>query len=172
MAMQPTHVPDGLEGVGAGLRSLVRMLQVLFFGLRILIIVIFVWLVFSGVFKVDDGKEALLLRFGELQKKVIDPTQGPTAVLRSGHWYWAWPYPIDYVRVIPAQQAVSVSTDDVFWPRTNPNEIEAPDPATLQNMPLVPGQDGYLLTGDTNILHAVWRLTYRVADAEKHGILE
>ena len=168
MATQPTHESEGLEGVGAGLTSLVKMLQVLFFGLRILIIGIFVWLVFSGVFKVEDGKEALLFRFGKLQKKVIDPTQGPTEVLRSGHWYWAWPYPIDSVRIIPAQQAISVSTDTIFWPRTNPNEIEAPNPAALRNMPLVPGQDGYLLTGDTNIMHTVWSLTYRVTDARKY----
>ena len=114
MTTEPTHSPDGLEGAGAGLKSLVRMLQILFLGLRVLIIVIFAWLIFSGVFKVEDGREALLFHFGELQEKVIDPTQGPTPVLRSGHWYWAWPYPIDYVRTIPAQQAISVSTGAIW----------------------------------------------------------
>ncbi len=163
--MQPPH---GAETPGAGVQALVRMFHVLFVGLRILIIVIFVWLVFSGVFRVEDGKEALLFRFGKLQERVVDPAQGPTAVLTSGHWYWAWPYPVDYVKKIPAQQALSVSTDAIFWPRVNPNQIEAPDPAAVENLPLVPGQDGYLLTGDWNIMHTVWTLTYRVRDARRY----
>jgi len=144
------------------------MFHVLFLGLRILIIVIFVWLVFSGVFRVEDGREALLFRFGQLQERVVDAARGPTAVLTSGHWYWAWPYPVDYVKKVPAQQALSVSTDAVFWPRVNPNQIQAPDPATMQNLPLVPGQDGYVLTGDTNIMHTVWSLSYRVMDARRY----
>jgi membrane protease subunit HflK len=163
--MQPAR---GVETPGAGVQALVRMFHVLFLGLRVLIIVIFVWLVFSGVFRVEDGKEALLFRFGRLQHRLIDATQGPTAVLTSGHWYWAWPYPVDYVKKIPAQQALSVSTEAVFWPRVNPNQIQAPDPAAMENLPLVPGQDGYLLTGDTNIMHTVWSLSYRVRDAKRY----
>ena len=160
--------PRDSEGPGTGLQALMRMFHILFLGLRVLIIVIFVWMVFSGVFRVEDGKEALLFRFGRLQEMVLDSTRGPTAVLTSGHWYWAWPYPVDYVKKIPAQQALSVSTDAVFWPRVNPNQIQTPDPATMENLPLVPGQDGYLLTGDTNIIHAVWTLTYRVRDAKRY----
>jgi membrane protease subunit HflK len=158
----------GAETPGAGVQALVRMFHLLFLGLRILIVVIFVWLVFSGVFRVEDGKEALLFRFGRIQEMVLDPAQGPTAVLTSGHWYWAWPYPVDYVKKIPAQQALSVSTEAVFWPRVNPNQIQAPDPATMENLPLVPGQDGYMLTGDANIIHTVWSLTYRVRDAKRY----
>ena len=160
--------PRDSEGPGAGLQALMRMFHILFLGLRVLIIVIFVWMVFSGVFRVEDGKEALLFRFGQLQEMVLDSARGPTAVLTSGHWYWAWPYPVDYVKKIPAQQALSVSTDAVFWPRVNPNQIQTPDPATMENLPLVPGQDGYALTGDTNIMHAVWTLTYRVRDAKRY----
>ena len=164
-AIQP---PRGSEGPGAGVQALVRMFHILFLGLRVLIIAIFLWLVFSGVFRVEDGKEALLFRFGQLQTRVVDPARGPTAVLTSGHWYWAWPYPVDYVRKVPAQQALSVSTDTVFWPRVNPNQIQAPDPAAVENLPLVPGQDGYMPTGDTNIMHSVWSLTYRVSDAKRY----
>jgi modulator of FtsH protease HflK len=162
------ETPRDAEGPGAGLQALLRMFHVLFLGLRVLIIVIFVWLVFSGVFRVEDGKEALLFRFGQLQEMVLDATRGPTAVLTSGHWYWAWPYPVDYVKKIPAQQALSVSTDTVFWPRVNPNQIQTPDQTVIENMPLVPGQDGYVLTGDANIMHTVWTLTYRVRDAKRY----
>lgn len=160
--------PRDSEAPGAGVQALMRMFHVLFLGLRVLIIVIFVWMVFSGVFRVEDGKEALLFRFGRLQEMVLDAARGPTAVLTSGHWYWAWPYPVDYVKKIPAQQALSVSTDTVFWPRVNPNQVKTPDPATMENLPLVPGQDGYVLTGDTNIMHVAWTLTYRVRDAKRY----
>lgn len=155
------------EGMGEGVRALIRTLQVLFFVLRILIIGIFVWLVFSGVFYVDEQEEAMLFHFGKLQQKVLDREHGPTAVLTSGHWYWAWPYPIDWVKKIPAQKSITISTGDVFWPQINPNAIERPDASTAPNV-LRPGADGYLLTGDTNIMHTVWNLTYRVTDAERY----
>jgi membrane protease subunit HflK len=38
----------------------------------------------------------------------------------------------------------------------------------VANLPLVPGQDGYVLTGDTNIIHTVWTLSYRVRDAKRY----
>jgi membrane protease subunit HflK len=164
---QPARQVQSLEGVGEGVKALVRTLQILFFCLRILIIVIFVWLLFSGVFYVDEQEEAMLFRFGRLQTKVLDRERGPTAVLTSGQWYWAWPYPIDWVKKIPAQKSITVSTRDIFWPQINPNAIQTPETATAPNV-LVPGQDGYLLTGDTNIMHTVWSLTYRVTDAKRY----
>ena len=148
----------------AGMQSLVRMLRILFQGLRVLIILIFVYLIFSGMFRVDDQNEAMLFRFGKLQRRVIDPEKGETPVLTSGRWYWAWPSPIDWVKEIPAQKSVTVSTDMVFEPWVNPNMAgQAPE-----NNFLRPGMDGYMLTGDTNILHSRWDVNYRVVNSEKY----
>ncbi len=149
----------------AGMRSLVRMLRILFQGLRVLIILIFVYLLLSGMFRVDDQNEAMLFRFGKLQRRVIDPEKGESPILTSGRWYWAWPSPIDWVKEIPAQKSVTVSTESIFLPWVNPNLTSGP--AEPNNF-LRPGPDGYLLTGDTNILHAKWDVNYRVVNSEKY----
>lgn len=154
------------ENTDIGMRSLVRMLRILFQGLRVLIILIFVYLLLSGMFRVDDQNEAMLFRFGKLQRRVIDPEKGETPILTSGRWYWAWPSPVDWVKEIPAQKSVTVSTDNMFLPWSNPNVT-----AQAQEQPnnfLRPGPDGYLLTGDTNILHAKWDVNYRVVNSEKY----
>ena len=157
----------GTEELGAGLQSLVRTLRVLFFLLRITIIVIFVWLLFSGMFFVDDQEEAMLFHFGKLSERVVDPQQGPTKVLTSGRWYWAWPYPIDTVKRVPARRSVRVTTERHFWPPINPNATDAAT-ASIETKSLVPGQGGYLLTRDANIMHAELSVTYQVGDAQKY----
>jgi len=159
----PGAVGADIEGVGAGMQSLIGMLRVLFFVLRILIILTFLCLVFSGMFFVREHEEAMLFRFGKLQQK------DSKEILTSGEWYWAWPYPIDRVkRVAEAQRSVMVTTTQ-FWPEIQALDIAGearpgPDSAAV----LRPGQDGYLLTGDANIMHLIWTITYRVDDAKKY----
>ncbi len=150
---------------GAGVQSLVRMLRVLFFCMRILIILVFAYLLFSGMFRVDEQNEAMLFRFGALQSRVIDPERGETNLLTSGRWYWAWPYPVDRIKVIPAQKSVTVTTENLFRPWLTANA--AVDREQVKTS-LRPGADGYLLTGDTNILHAKWSVTYRISNASDY----
>ncbi len=161
----PQVAPEQEQHIDGGMQALVRMLRILFQGLRILIILIFVYLLFSGMFRVDDQNEAMLFRFGKLQKRVLDPEKGETPILTSGRWYWAWPYPIDWVKEIPAQKSVTVSTENVFMPWMPPNMAGQQPPA---NNFMRPGADGYLLTGDTNIIHAKWDVNYRVINSEKY----
>lgn len=167
MSEEENRTPTAVEPeqVDAGMHALVRMLKVLFFCLRILIILVFVYLLFSGMFRVDEQYEAMLFRFGALQSRVLESGQGETSVLTSGRWYWAWPYPIDWVKMIPAQTSASVGSVNVFMPWVNPQSGQAPEsegPSTLK-----PGTDGYILTGDTNIMHTSWELVYRVDDASR-----
>mgnify|MGYP001050329510 CR=1 FL=1 len=154
------------EQVDAGMHALVRMLKILFFCLRILIVLVFVYLLFSGMFRVDEQYEAMLFRFGALQSRVLESGQGETSVLTSGRWYWAWPYPIDWVKMIPAQTSASVSTVNVFMPWVNPQSGQMPE-SENPTSGLKPGTDGYILTGDTNIMHTGWELVYRVDDASR-----
>lgn len=158
--------PNELENGDAGMHALVQMLRVLFFCLRILIIFVFIYMLFSGMFRVDEQNEAMLFRFGALQSRVLEPGQGETSILTSGRWYWAWPYPIDWVKVIPAQKSVTVATGNFFLPWVNPQTGQSPQsegPASLK-----PGTDGYVLTGDTNIMHSKWDVVYRVVDASRY----
>ena len=158
--------PLELENGDAGMHALVQMLRVLFFCLRILIILVFIYMLFSGMFRVDEQNEAMLFRFGSLQTRVLEPGQGETSILTSGRWYWAWPYPIDWVKVIPAQKSVTVSTGNLFLSWVNPQTGQSPESEGAPS--LKPGTDGYVLTGDTNIMHTSWDVVYRVVDASRY----
>jgi len=160
------------EKVGAGARAFVQSLRVLFFVLRILIVVVLGWLVFGGFFYVKEDEEAMVFRFGELV------TRDGSKILTSGKWYWAWPYPIEAVKRIQAQRSVTLETTQ-FWPKIQPNKVEgqseeAPADPGDPSAALKPGEGGYLVTGDANIMHMIWTITYRVTDAERYylGLLQ
>ena len=161
------------EAAGSGMESLTRMARVMFSCLRVVIVLVLVYLLVSGVFRVDEQNEAMLFRFGALQTRVIDPEQGETAILTSGRWYWAWPYPIDWVKELPAQKTVTVSTDRLFEP------IIPPENDTRGY--LFPGADGYLMClneeissddggvrNSNGIVHAIGEVNYRITDAKKY----
>jgi len=158
--------PDALsdkEGASQGAQAMARTLGALFMALRVVIILALLSLAFGGLFFVEEHEEAMLFHFGRLEAR------GGTEILRSGNWYWAWPYPIDEVKRIPAQRSITL-TSRQFWPKTDPNNLQA-----LQGGPgapganvLRPGEDGYLLTGDANIMHMAWALTYRIADPKAY----
>jgi len=157
-----TAVPaQDYDSVGEGMQYLVGMLRFLFFGLRILIAVVFVALVFGGVFSVEEHEEAMLFHFGKLT-----PKDGER-VITSGDWYWAWPYPIDEVRKIPAQRSVTV-TSRQFWLKEKETGIDSDEGEPDAPDKLTPGEHGYLVTGDANIVHMIWTVTYRVSDAEQY----
>ncbi len=147
----------------AGLEALMRTVGRFFQALRLLIVVVLAVSLFGGAFYVKVDQQAMLFRFGKL---VIKDGQ---EILRSGDWYWAWPYPVDEVRKIPAQRSVTLTTRQ-FAPKLDPNRLENKEsaPPPPEDQPLRPGQDGYLLTGDANIMHTVWTLTYRVRDARRY----
>lgn len=161
---EPILPPPAGAPVSTGYASVVRMLGVFFTGLRILIVAALACMVFGGFFSVKESEVAMIFRFGRLH------AVNGQEVLRSGDWYWHWPYPIDEKVVWPAQRSITVTTEQ-FAPRLDANRLksmqqEAPPPEGAQ--PLRPGQDGYLLTGDANIMHMAWTLTYRVTDAKRY----
>ncbi len=162
MNQAPPQSNSEWEGVGQGVRHVITTARVLFFLLRIFVVVVLVYMVFSGVFSLEDHEEGMLFRFGRLV------TQNGREVLTSGAWYWAWPYPIDRVQKIPAQKSERLSSVQ-FWPQINVNQLQpnAPPQGDMQQG-LAPGQGGYLLTGDANIMHSIWTVTYRITDAKKY----
>ena len=151
------------EVASAGVSALVRMVGLFFGGLRILLIGMFLYLVFGGMFYVEQDKAAMLFRFGKLTAR------DGAEILRSGAWYWALPYPIDRVVKVPAARSVTITTRQ-FWPQEDPNRIRDANKAAPSGdvQPIQPGTDGYLLTGDANILHMVWTMTYRVTDVKRY----
>lgn len=149
--------------MGGGAQAFVRALGFFFVGLKYLIALIFAGAFFQGVFVVKEHEEAMVFRFGKLVRKGADKTP----ILTSGKLYWAWPYPIDEVKRIPARRPITLTTKH-FWMRENPNVIN-PGAAKADEMAgLAPGQGGYSLTGDTNIIHMQWSVVYTVIDARKY----
>mgnify|MGYP006281780197 CR=1 FL=1 len=160
--MNDEHTPvHEHEKVGMGLQYVVRMLRFLFFGLRILIVISLVFVLFGGVFYVREHEEAMIFRFGELIEK------DGKEVLTSGEFYWAWPYPVDRVRRIPAQRSMTITTTQ-HWPLENPNQLQEQQAGPASEQGLRPGESGYVLTGDANIMHMIWTVTYVVDDAKRY----
>lgn len=159
---------DASEVNTQGMRSVVRMLGFLFNSLRVAIVLCLICLVFGGMFYVKNDEEGMLFHFGRLTAR-----EGQE-VLKSGRLYWAWPYPIDVLKRIPAQKSVTLQCVQ-FWPKLDPNKLQQlqgqaapPPPAGGPGSGLKPGDDGYLVTGDANIMHMIWTLTYRVTDPKRY----
>ncbi len=157
---QLNSAPDQQQS--QALQSLIGMLRFLFMGLRVLIIVVFVCLLFGGIFYVEEYERAMLFRFGKLVTR-----EGKPDTFGSG-WYWGWPSPVDSVRKIPAGRSITITTDQ-FWSRGSAGALDAAQqpPGQMQET-LRPGEDGYLVTGDANIMHMVWSCTYRISDPKRY----
>jgi membrane protease subunit HflK len=130
----------------AGLKSLVKCLRWAFALLLVGIIGTLVYFVsWGGYFSVEPQQAVLVLRFG----KIIQ------TFTTGGHWFL--PYPVNkFVRIQTNQQLLNV---DFVAPTLTANE--APNALT-------PGKDSYLITGDANIVHTSWTVSYRVSNPAKY----
>lgn len=158
--------------VDPGMRAVVGSLRYLFIGLRFLIVLLLFLFFFGaflgfenfgGFFYVDEHEKAMLFRFGRLVPVTVDGEK--KEVFGSGNLFWRWPYPIDKVKKINTQRPVVIKTRH-FWPRQDPNRIDSSDSGVEEG--LRPGYDGYLLTGDTNIMHMTWSVTYEIVDPKAY----
>ncbi len=159
MPDETTKAPEIQES--PGIQSLTRALGVFFAILKVLMILTFVYFLFSGVFVVEQQKVGLVLRFGRIRGSV--PKE---QVLRPG-FHWAFPYPIDEVVEIEAGRPRKLIIDD-FWFKEGFMEIiqkEDGEEEYTGGGPLEPGRDGYCITGDVNIVHLGWSVEYRVSDS-------
>jgi membrane protease subunit HflK len=163
------HHHDVLHGdVGAALnideldpanRSLAEALRVSFGVLKLVMIVLVVWFFFSGLFMVDQGNVAIRLHLGSVTGT------GKTAVYEPGGPYFAWPTPVDQVIKVPTGvQQITINRS--FWFNVPPGS----EALSINDMPaewsLVPGRDGSLITGDQNIVHGQFTISYRITPGE------
>ena len=130
----------------AGLKSLVKCLRWAFALLLAGIIGTLVYFVsWGGYFSVEPQQAVLVLRFGKIIKTFTT----------GGHWFL--PYPVNkFVRIQTNQQLLNV---DFIAPTLTANE--APNALT-------PGKDSYLITGDANIVHTSWTVSYRISNPAKY----
>jgi membrane protease subunit HflK len=144
----PPETPDdpGSQALSDALRSSFKIIQVVMVGLAIVFL-------FSGFFTVGTQEKAVILRFGK------PVGQGERALLEPG-FHWAFPYPIDEYVKIPVGQLQTVNSSIGWYATSAAAEAGAgePPPAPALN----PALDGYVLTGDENIIHVRGSLLYRI----------
>jgi regulator of protease activity HflC (stomatin/prohibitin superfamily) len=105
----------------------------------------------------------MVLRFGV-------PVGGGDGKLLGPGPHWAFPPPIDEVVRIPVGQVQAIGSS-IGWYATT----AAAEAAGTESPPgdaLRPGTEGYLLTGDENIIHLRATLRYRIAEPGLRYVLD
>ena len=145
-------------GIDPAQQSLAEALRVSFAILKFAMLGLLVAYAFSGLFSVGSNEVALRLRFGDY---VGD---AGSRVLERGT-YLAAPFPLEEIVKVDTRP-VSLVLDREFWFETSAQEstLTRGQMQGLKARPLNPLRDGSLITGDSNIAHAKWTLTWRVAD--------
>ena len=139
-------------------QSLAEALRVSFAILKVVMLAVLVAYAFSGTFSVGSNEVAVRLRFGEY---VGRPGE---RVLERGT-YLAAPFPIEQVIKIDTRP-MTLSLDKEFWYQAGKRDAGRTRDQ-IRNAhagPLNPVLDGSLLTGDMNIAHARWSVTFRITD--------
>lgn len=142
-----------------GSLALSEALKSVFGVLKVIMLAVIVFFVFSGLFTVEPNEVAVVLRFGR------PVGEGEDRILKPG-LHFSFPYPVDEVVRIPIGMSHTVRSD-VGWYFESPQDIASGTPPRPGNS-LVPGRDGYLLTADGNVVHARATLKYRVIDPVRH----
>lgn len=139
-------------------QSLAEALRVSFTILKLAMLALLVAYAFSGTFSVGSNEVALRLRFGDY---VGEPGN---RVLERGT-YLAAPFPIEQIVKVDTRP-ITLVLDKEFWFETTAEEsgLTRGQLQARKAMPLHPLRDGSLITGDSNIAHAKWTLTWRVGD--------
>lgn len=155
-----SHAPAQSQGHDPGFdpaaQSLSDALQTCFTVLKFIMVVLVVFYCFSNTFNVKTQQTAVKLRFG----KIIESD------LASGGPYLTWPFPIGEVIKVNIDPQV-ININKAFWFEFDAKRDagKTTDELAESKMgPLNPEKDGSLITGDANIVHTQWSLTYMVSD--------
>ncbi len=135
-----TTIADHLE---RGLRHFHRI-----FGILVVLLIVFVFA--TGVFRVESDEVAIILRFGQL----VGDTE-ETQILQPG-LHFAFPYIIDEVIYIPVSKVQEV----VVNTHTSNNQSIGDDVT----------QNGYVLSGDHNVVLIEATVKYRITDPVAYAL--
>ncbi len=145
------------EALDPANQSLADALRVSFWILKavmfLLVLSFLGWSRHSGFFTVPPQQQALVLRFGAIK--------GAGAPKPPGN-HWSWPYPIES-RVMVDTRVKSFEINTFFFARTEEMMVKSLDELRPRGA-LKPGQDGYLISGDHNLLHVLWAVEYQVSN--------
>lgn len=148
----------GSQALAGALQSSFRLLQLAMLGMLI-------YILFTGVYIVKQDEVALVLRLGKVVGSKADRIRHPGL-------HFGFPYPIDEVIRVPVQRVLTISSDTHWYKLTDEEKAlvaagKNPGPGRPTLRPLI---DGYMLTGDVNILHSKWELRYRIVDPVRYAL--
>ena len=149
--------PD-VEPLDPAQQSLAEALRVSFGILKAAMVVALIAYAFSGTFSVGSNEVALRLRFG-------DYVGGPGQRVLERGTYLAAPFPLEQVVKVDTRP-MTLAINDAFWYESGERDqgMTRDQIRNSRARPLNPVRDGSLVTGDMNIAHARWTVTYRVTD--------
>ena len=136
------------EAEAAGHEALAQALKGSFTVLKIGMIGLVIFYVLMGIFHVQPGEVRFKLRFGRIVKV------GDTRALRPGTMHVRWPW--EEMEILSTVEKM-VELNKEFW------TAWPVDPAQKRQT-LKVRTDGYLITGDANIVHMRLRVRYRARD--------
>lgn len=148
-------VEEPLDAAG---QSLADALRASFGILKAIMLVLVVLYLFSNVRRVESHEQALILRLGRLLPRV-----------HEAGLVWAYPYPIDEVVPLPTKKSNTVLIKSHTFAR-RAEEI-GKSLAFIHRSPtrgLHPSLDGALLTADAGLVHAKWKVTYKIDNVSSY----
>lgn len=152
-----------LEGEDAGTQALAGALKSSFAIVKVIMIGLLLLFMSSGFFVVGPQEKAIVLRFGV-------PAGGGDGKLLGPGPHWAFPPPIDEVIRIPVGQVMNLNSTVGWYATTAAMEAAGNEPPPGDS--LRPAIDGYLLTGDENMIHLRATLRYRIAEPGLRYVLD
>jgi len=153
--------PEQASGRDPGSEALAHALRLSFLGLKVAMVVLAGVYLASGFFYAHPNEVVIKLSFGKPVKVNRGAGRGKGYVIdsQSGyHYKWPWQ---EVVRIPLGEQVLTIADD--FWPGES-----------LPGRPkksLDVKKDGYLLTGDVNLIHMQLLVKYR-ARSDEQGALD
>lgn len=146
------------ENSNPGLQALGDALNLSFRAFRWVVFALLASYLASGIFVVKQYEKAFVLHFGRVaglgQERIREPGL-----------HWSLPRPFSEIVRVPAERIQTLSTA-TFW-HGGDAEFQEED-ANGASPTLNPESDGYLITGDANILHGRWSVRYTVSDPQAY----
>lgn len=129
-------------------RSLADALRITYRLLQGLMLILLVLFAFSGVRRVEQAERGVKVALGRLADADLQPGM-----------HFSLPYPLGEIRKVSTAQ-VQVNVDESFFPFLDANQRNLTIEQLGMGDALRPGKDGSLITGDGNLAHARFGVTY------------
>ena len=143
--------PPQDAGMDPAMKSLAEALRVSFRVLSALMAVFVVLFLATGVGSISPQERGLVKVFGKI-----------TRVAKEGFVY-NWPFPVGEIEKVNIQER-QIRVEDFWLFETGPDKLKDLASRNRTNNGLRPGWDGYLLTGDRNLVHVKFLCRYQVQD--------